>query len=74
MLNKFRAAAHHTYLRLVLAFAAGAMTALAFAPYSYWPLYLIAMAFALHQSAGLSGKTGHAILVKLWLRLFCYRH
>ncbi|MEZ9820061.1 apolipoprotein N-acyltransferase [Shewanella sp. 10N.286.45.A1] len=63
MLNKFRAAAHHTYLRLVLAFAAGAMTALAFAPYSYWPLYLIAMAFALHQSAGLSAKQG----MQYWL-------
>lgn len=63
MLNNIRAAAHHTYLRLVLAFAAGAMTALAFAPYSYWPLYLIAMAFALYQSAGLSAKQG----MQYWL-------
>lgn len=58
MLSKLRALAHHSYLRLVLAFAAGAMTALAFAPYSIWPLYIIAMAFALHQSAGLSAKQG----------------
>ncbi|MFT5789656.1 MAG: apolipoprotein N-acyltransferase, partial [Shewanella sp.] len=63
MLSKLRASAHHSYLRLVLAFAAGAMTALAFAPYSYWPLYLIAMAFALHQSAGLSAKQG----LRYWL-------
>ncbi|MCL1050647.1 apolipoprotein N-acyltransferase [Shewanella abyssi] len=58
MLSKLRASAHHSFLRLVLAFAAGAVTSLAFAPYSYWPLYLIAMAFALHQSAGLTAKQG----------------
>ncbi|WOT05933.1 apolipoprotein N-acyltransferase [Shewanella youngdeokensis] len=58
MLSKLRASAHHFYLKMLLAFAAGAITALAFAPYSYWPLYLIAMAFAIHQSAGLSAKQG----------------
>ena len=58
MLNKLRAFAHHSKIRLVLAYFAGASTALAFAPYSIWPIYLLAMVFALHQSRGLSAKSG----------------
>ncbi|MGS0682656.1 apolipoprotein N-acyltransferase [Shewanella sp. 125m-7] len=56
MLNKLRALAHHPRSKMVLAYAAGATTALSFAPYSIWPLYLLAMAFVLHQSANLNAK------------------
>ncbi|ACA87960.1 apolipoprotein N-acyltransferase [Shewanella woodyi] len=56
MLNKLRASAHHSKIRLVLAYFAGASTTLAFAPYSIWPIYLVAMAFALHLSRALSAK------------------
>jgi apolipoprotein N-acyltransferase len=56
MLNKLRAFAHHAKMRLVLAYFAGASTALAFAPYSIWPIYLVAMATALHTSRNLSPK------------------
>ena len=58
MLNKLRAFAHHEKIRLVLAYLAGASTALAFAPYGLWPIYLIATVFALHQSSGLSPRAG----------------
>ncbi|AQS39458.1 apolipoprotein N-acyltransferase [Shewanella psychrophila] len=58
MLNKLRAFAHHSKIRLVLAYLAGASTALAFAPYGLWPIYLIATVFALHQSSGLSARAG----------------
>jgi apolipoprotein N-acyltransferase len=43
-------------LRLVLALALGASTALSFAPYSIWIIYPIAMALALWQSQSLSTK------------------
>lgn len=58
MLNKIRAFAHHDKIRLVLAYFAGASTSLAFAPYGAWPLYLLALTFALHQSRDLSAKAG----------------
>ena len=57
MLNKLRAFAHHEKIRLVLAYSAGASTALAFAPYGLWPIYLLALTFALHQSRELSAKS-----------------
>ena len=60
MLNKLRALAHHAKMRLVLAYIAGACTALSFAPYSIWPIYLIAMATVLHMSRNLSAKIGRA--------------
>ncbi|GIU31088.1 apolipoprotein N-acyltransferase [Shewanella schlegeliana] len=56
MLNKLRALAHHPRSKMVLAYAAGATTALSFAPYSIWPIYLLAMAYAVHQSANLTAK------------------
>ncbi|NRD72833.1 apolipoprotein N-acyltransferase [Shewanella sp. VB17] len=56
MLNKLRAFAHCPKIRLILAYLAGASTALSFAPYSIWPVYLIAMASALHISRILSPK------------------
>ncbi|ABZ77773.1 apolipoprotein N-acyltransferase [Shewanella halifaxensis HAW-EB4] len=56
MLNKLRALAHHPRSKMVLAYAAGATTALSFAPYSIWPLYLIALAFVIHQSTALAPK------------------
>ncbi|WP_028769224.1 apolipoprotein N-acyltransferase [Shewanella fidelis] len=56
MLNKLRALAHHPRSKMVLAYLAGATTALSFAPYSIWPLYLVAMAFVVHQSADLTAK------------------
>jgi len=58
MLNKLRAFAHHSKTRLLLAYLAGASTALAFSPYGLWPIYLLAMAFALHQSRDLSPSSG----------------
>ena len=63
MLNKLRALAHHSRSKMVLAYAAGATTALSFAPYSIWPLYLLAMAFVLHQSSDLTPKQAF----KYWL-------
>ncbi|MEI6858428.1 MAG: apolipoprotein N-acyltransferase [Shewanella sp.] len=63
MLNKLRAFAHHTKIRLGLAYMAGACTSLAFAPYGLWPIYIITTAFALHQSSDLSAKDG----AKYWL-------
>ncbi|WP_299490869.1 apolipoprotein N-acyltransferase [uncultured Shewanella sp.] len=57
MLNTFRALAHHPIGRLVLAYLAGGITALAFAPYFLWPVYFIALTFVLHQSQHLSAKT-----------------
>ncbi|WP_220764697.1 MULTISPECIES: apolipoprotein N-acyltransferase [unclassified Shewanella] len=63
MLNKLRALAHHPRSKLVLAYTAGATTALSFAPYSIWPLYLIALAFVLHQSSDLTPKQAF----KYWL-------
>ncbi|MCL2918078.1 apolipoprotein N-acyltransferase [Shewanella litorisediminis] len=47
--------------RLVLAFLAGASTSLAFAPYSLWSVYPIAIALSLWLSQGLSPKAafGH---------------
>ncbi|QYJ87056.1 apolipoprotein N-acyltransferase [Shewanella mesophila] len=56
MLLRLRAIAHQPKIRLVLAYLAGASTALSFAPYGLWPIYLIAMAFALGQSQSLSPK------------------
>ncbi|MGS0827961.1 apolipoprotein N-acyltransferase [Shewanella sp. 0m-8] len=56
MLNKLRALAHHSRSKMVLAYAAGATTALSFAPYSIWPIYLVAMAYIVHQSADLTPK------------------
>ena len=56
MLNKLRASAHHAKMRVVLAYIAGASTALSFAPYSIWPIYLVAMATVLHMSRNLSAK------------------
>jgi apolipoprotein N-acyltransferase len=60
VLNKFRALAQqgpqHGALRLVLAFALGASTALSFAPYSIWVVYPVAMAIALWHSRALAPK------------------
>ncbi|MCE9679023.1 apolipoprotein N-acyltransferase [Shewanella sp. AS1] len=56
MLLQLRALAHHSKLRLVLAYLAGASTALAFAPYALWPIYPLAMALVLIQSDTLSPK------------------
>ena len=61
MLNKLRALAHHHKIRLVLAYIAGASTALAFAPYSIWPVYLIAMVSTLHMSRNLSSKENFTV-------------
>ncbi|MCL1146171.1 apolipoprotein N-acyltransferase [Shewanella marinintestina] len=63
MLNKLRALAHHPRSKMVLAYAAGATTALSFAPYSIWPLYLVALAFVVHQSSNLTPKQAF----KYWL-------
>lgn len=63
MLNKLRAFAHHSKIRLLLAYLAGASTALAFAPYGLWPVYLIALTFALYQTDKLSPKSA----LKSWL-------
>ncbi|GIU42702.1 apolipoprotein N-acyltransferase [Shewanella sairae] len=63
MLNKLRALAHHPRSKMVLAYAAGATTALSFAPYSIWPLYLITMAFVVHQSSDLTPRQAF----KYWL-------
>lgn len=56
MLLRLRAIAHQPWLKLVLAYLAGASTALAFAPYGLWPIYLVSMAFALGQSQQLPPK------------------
>ncbi|MDX1282931.1 apolipoprotein N-acyltransferase [Shewanella colwelliana] len=56
MLLRLRAIAHHAKIRLVLAYLAGASTALAFAPYGLWPIYLVALAFALRHSELLRPK------------------
>ncbi|QDF74489.1 MULTISPECIES: apolipoprotein N-acyltransferase [Shewanella] len=56
MLLRLRAIAHHPVIRLVLAYLAGASTTLAFAPYGYWPIYLLALAFALGHSHSLAPK------------------
>ncbi|GGI72303.1 apolipoprotein N-acyltransferase [Shewanella gelidii] len=45
-----------SWWRLAAAFTAGASTALAFAPYQIWPIYLLAVAVTLHLSHGLSPK------------------
>ncbi len=63
MLNKLRAFAHHSKIRLVLAYLAGASTALAFAPYGLWPIYLVALTFVLHQTDNTSPKAA----LKYWL-------
>lgn len=60
MLNTFRALAHHSIGRLILAYLAGGATALAFAPYFLWPVYFIALTFVLHQSQHLSAKSAFA--------------
>ncbi|QYK02313.1 apolipoprotein N-acyltransferase [Shewanella psychrotolerans] len=60
MLLRLRAIAHQPKFRLVLAYLAGASTALSFAPYGLWPIYLIAMAFALRQSESLSPRQSFA--------------
>ncbi|QYJ96824.1 apolipoprotein N-acyltransferase [Shewanella alkalitolerans] len=56
MLLRLRAIAHHPVIRLVLAYLAGASTALGFAPYALWPIYPLAMAFALGHSRRLTPK------------------
>ncbi|MCE9686278.1 apolipoprotein N-acyltransferase [Shewanella sp. AS16] len=56
MLNTLRAWSRHTSVRLATAFAVGASTALSFAPYSLWPIYPLALAFALWQSRALSAR------------------
>lgn len=56
MLLQLRAIAHQPKIRLVLAYLAGASTALSFAPYGLWPIYLFAMAYTLSQSEPLSPK------------------
>ncbi|MFP8842188.1 apolipoprotein N-acyltransferase [Shewanella baltica] len=60
MLKQIRAFAQQksrpSALRLVLAFALGASTALSFAPYSIWIIYPFAMAIALWHSRALGAK------------------
>ena len=56
MLSQIKALCRRTGSQLALAFIAGASTALAFAPYSIWAIYPIALAFALWHSRQLSPK------------------
>ncbi|MGL4640118.1 apolipoprotein N-acyltransferase [Shewanella sp.] len=60
MLNNLRAFAQkqsqRTAVKLTLGFILGGSTALAFAPYSIWPIYPIAMALALWHSHTLTPK------------------
>ncbi|MCG9697412.1 apolipoprotein N-acyltransferase [Shewanella sp. Isolate11] len=63
MLQQLRAFAQKPLLKLVLAYLAGASTALSFAPYSIWPIYFIALAFALVQSESLTPRQAF----KYWL-------
>lgn len=41
---------------LILAYLAGASTALSFAPYQIWPIYILALSYVLHFSQKLSAK------------------
>ncbi len=63
MLQPLRAPAQLSLLKLVPAYLAGASTALSFAPYGLWPIYIVALAFALIQSDPLAPKQAF----KYWL-------
>ncbi len=63
MLQQSRALAQKPLLKLVLAYLAGASTALSFAPYELWLIYFIALTFALIQSHSLTPKQAF----KYWL-------
>ncbi|NKF49579.1 apolipoprotein N-acyltransferase [Shewanella sp. WXL01] len=56
MLSQALAKLNQGRISLVTAFAAGASTALAFAPYNIWAIYPLALAFALFQSQSKTPK------------------
>ncbi|QLE86458.1 apolipoprotein N-acyltransferase [Shewanella sp. Scap07] len=53
----------HPIIKYLIAYLVGASTALSFAPYGYWPIYVIALAVGLWQSQTLTPKQAF----KYWL-------
>ncbi|WP_394204633.1 apolipoprotein N-acyltransferase [Shewanella waksmanii] len=58
-----RLAGIHPIVNYLFAYLIGASTALSFAPYGYWPIYIVALATALYHSQALPSKSAF----KYWL-------
>ncbi len=72
MKSTLAALQRHPKLRLVLAFLAGASTALSFAPYDLWPIYPLALAFGLWQSDKLSPKASFGYWLSFGFGAFAF--
>ncbi|WP_226564425.1 apolipoprotein N-acyltransferase [Shewanella chilikensis] len=72
MKSTLAALKRHPKLRLVLAFLAGASTALSFAPYDLWPIYPLALAFGLWHSDKLSPKASFGYWLSFGFGAFAF--